>query len=368
MKKNVGFKNNNNPRNKRMSLISKNKKLNDETNTFNILKENQIKTEDIPKSNLINKSIDNKRIRNKEKKNYQNKKIKKLSNKSSLSKLDENNKSEEPKDYDNFNRQNKYFHNNKNNSVIISNIDNIYNENNIKANALKEESLRNKDGKKYKNGSTCNIRVNKPIQLILDKNIILNEIGNDKSFKINNNYTSATYKIKKDLNKTFNLQDNDNNPQNLKFNNKQKNIKEHIISLKENINNIKNKFEEINLHKNNFKNPINIHKNKSLMRFNTSNNLSYKRENSNNNEVNKSRMKSIDNYDKLNLNKKIKKKNLKLNHNQMNDSDSLSKRLLSPNFFNLENFKKQFFNNVQENNLDMEDVTHMDLLKLSMRE
>ena len=75
------------------------------------------------------------------------------------------------------------------------------------------------------------------------------------------------------------------------------------------------------------------------MRFNTSNNLSYKRENSNNNEVNKSRMKSIDNYDKLNLNKKIKKKNLKLNHNQMNDSDSFSKRLLSPNFFILENFK-----------------------------
>ncbi len=48
MKKNVGFKYNNNPSNKRMSLLSKNKKLNEEMNIQNNnLKENFFKSEDL---------------------------------------------------------------------------------------------------------------------------------------------------------------------------------------------------------------------------------------------------------------------------------------------------------------------------------
>ena len=204
MKKNVGFKYNNNPSNKRMSLLSKNKKLNEEMNIQNNnLKENFFKSEDNPKYNHINKSIDNKTARNKEKKNNPNKKIKKLSNKSSLSKLIEINDSEEQHNSVVFNKQNRNIqnnNNNKNNSVILTNVDNIYSiENNINNNLLLEEKSKNNDYKKHKNGSSCNIKVNKPTKLILDKNITINDISTDKSLPVNNNnnYTSETFKAKK---------------------------------------------------------------------------------------------------------------------------------------------------------------------------
>ena len=46
----------------------------------------------------------------------------------------------------------------------------------------------------------CNIKVNKPTKLILDKNITINDISTDKSLQINSKYTSGTYKTKRDLN------------------------------------------------------------------------------------------------------------------------------------------------------------------------
>ena len=127
-----------------MSLLPKNKKLNEDLNiqNNNNLKENFFRIEDNPKYNHLNKSIDNKTLRNKEKKNNPNKKIKKLSNKSSLSKLNEINDSQEQQNSTTFNKQIKSIqnNNNKNNSEIITNIDNTYYiENNVTNNLLLEE-------------------------------------------------------------------------------------------------------------------------------------------------------------------------------------------------------------------------------------
>ena len=368
MKKNVGLRNNINQSNKRTSLLPKSKKFYDELTTPNNLKENQIKIDDLSRYNHLNKSIDAKINRNKEKKNNKNKKIIKLSNKSSLSRLKEINNTEEQKDNSNFNRPQGYINNNnfKNNSLLLSNTENIYNETNID----KEEFSKNQNSRKYKNGSCCNIKVNKPTKLILDKNMILNEMSIYKSLKINKNYTSVTHKTKNDLNKTFNSQDKVPIISHFKFNNKtkQKNDNDQILLIKENINNIKNKNEDKNLKKINSNNSTNNNKNKSLHRFNTENSLSYKRENSNQNEINRARMKSIDNIDKLNLNNKIKKKNLKLTSNQTDDLNDTNKRLLSPIFTNFDNFQNKFVIETPDNNTYTEDITHMDLLKLSMKE
>ena len=177
MKKNVGLKNNNNLNNKKTSLILKNKKkLNNELSKKNdlIFKEAQLKREEYQKNNHINKSIDFKNLRNKTKKNNHNKKIKKITNKSSLSMIKEINDSEEQKVSNDFNNPIKYLNNkNKNNSVILTNLENIYTENNILL--LSKEKPKNNEIKKYNNGSSFNIRVNKPTRLILDKDISIND-------------------------------------------------------------------------------------------------------------------------------------------------------------------------------------------------
>ena len=129
MKKNVGFKNNNlnNSINaKRLSLHPKNKKVIYELNTNSNLrgKEMLLKSEDYTKNNQNNKSIDNKNVRNKYN-NIKKKNIKKFSNKNSSSKLKEINCSEEQQSF--INKPNGYIHNyNKNNSMILTNIENIY--------------------------------------------------------------------------------------------------------------------------------------------------------------------------------------------------------------------------------------------------
>ena len=285
MKKNVGLKNNNNLNNKKTSLILKNKKkLNNELNKKNdlIFKEAQLKREEYQKNNHINKSIDFKNLRNKTKKNNHNKKIKKITNNSSLSMFKEINDSEEQKVSNDFNNPIKYLNNkNKNNSVILTNLENIYTENNILL--LSKEKPKNNEIKKYNNGSSFNIRVNKPTRLILDKDISINDLSEDKSLYNKNILTSETHRNKKDLNKTFNCLENNNYLPNFKFNNniELKNTKEQEMSLKENI--IKNKFEE-NHHKKNI-DSINYNKSKGLNRFNTTNNLSFQREYLNYNEI-----------------------------------------------------------------------------------
>ena len=396
MKKNAGLRNNNNiNNNKRLSLLQKVKKSDNELTSNKNLKENQLKSEDNIKYNHINKSIDNKNVRNKDNNNsilQKKKKMKKLSNKASLSQLKELDYSVDQNDNMNKSYKNiKKFNFNKNNSVIITNIENLYNENNYEKNAILDEQNQNMDSTKYKNSSYCNIRVNKPTKLILDPNITINDLAIDKPMQANNKFTSATHRKKKEINKTFNNNTENNlNFQNFKFNNnlKPKNpiLKENIIKtkLKENcdINKIKgNMFLENintignNLKKNNLKH-LNSFNTQSVNRFNTSNNFSFKRDNSNSNDLSKVRMKSIDNVNKINLCKRIKKKNLKLNTNQIYENiNSNNGRLLSPNNINLENFKKHFFNeasndiiNNNENITVMNDISHMDLLKLSMNE
>ena len=131
MKKNVGFKNNNlnNSINaKRLSLHPKNKKVIYELNTNSNLKgkEMSLKSEDYTKNNQNNKSIDNKNVRNKYN-NIKKKNIKKFSNKNSSSKLKEITCSEEQQSF--INKPNGCVHNyNKNNSMILTNIENIYNK------------------------------------------------------------------------------------------------------------------------------------------------------------------------------------------------------------------------------------------------
>ena len=197
MKKNVGFRNNN-PNNKRLSLLQKIKKSENELTYNNNLRENQQKSEDKIKYDHINKSIDNKNARNKDNNNLnlqKKKKLKKLSNKDSLSKLKQLDYSQDKKDNMNKSYKNiKSFNFNKNNSVIITNIDNIYNENNNEKNIIIDEITKNIDSTKYKNGSYCNIRVNKPTKLILDPNITINDITIDKQIQTNNKFTSANRK------------------------------------------------------------------------------------------------------------------------------------------------------------------------------
>ena len=128
MKKNVGFRNNN-PNNKRLSLLQKIKKSENELTYNNNLRDNQQKSEDKIKYDHINKSIDNKNARNKDNNNLnlqKKKKLKKLSNKDSLSKLKQLDYSQDKKDNMNKSYKNiKSFNFNKNNSVIITNIDYI---------------------------------------------------------------------------------------------------------------------------------------------------------------------------------------------------------------------------------------------------
>ena len=180
MKKNVGFKNNNkNLNNKKTSINFKNKKkFNNEFSKKDklIFKESK---EENQKYNHTNKSIDFKNIRNKTKKNNQNKKIKNINNKLSLSLFKEINDSEDQKISKDINIQIKYLNNkNKNNSVILNNTENIYSENNILL--LSNGKPKNIDLKKYNNGSSYNIRVNKPTKLILDKDISINDLYEDK--------------------------------------------------------------------------------------------------------------------------------------------------------------------------------------------
>ena len=113
------------------------------------------------------------------------------------------------------------------------------------------------------------------------------------------------------------------------------------MSLKENI--IKNKFEE-NHNKKNI-DSINYNKSKGLNRFNTTNNLSFQREYLNYNEINKMRMKSIDNMQVLSLNRRMKLKNIKLN----SDPNNIH-RLLSPRVTDFKNHKKLSLNDNKENN------------------
>ena len=329
MKKNVGFRNNN-LNNKKLTLLQKVKKSENELTINNNIRENQQKSEDNIKFNNNNKSIDNKSTKNKDNNNnnfLKKKKVKKLSNKASVSTLKQLDYSEDKKDNNNKSYKNiKNFNFNKNNSVIISNIENIYNENNNEKKIIIDEQAKKIDSKKHKNSSHCNIRVNKPTKLILDPTVTINDIAIDKPIQASNKFTSATHRKKKEINKAFNTSENNLNFPNFKFNN---NMKQKNPSLKESINNIKNKLEkncDINKLKtntlldnittagNNLKhlNSFNTIKNKSINRFNTSNNFSFKRDNSNNNDLSKVRMKSIDNANKLNLCKRIKKKNLKL--------------------------------------------------------
>ena len=251
MKKNVGFKNNNlnNSINaKRLSLHPKNKKVIYELNTNSNLKgkEMLLKSEDYTKNNQNNKSIDNKNVRNKYN-NIKKKNIKKFSNKNSSSKLKEINCSEEQQSF--INKPNGCVHNyNKNNSMILTNIENIYNESNIENNnSSKEEISKNKDSKRHKNDSYCNIKVNKPTKLILDPNITLNDISKNKSVQINNKFASETHRQKKDLNRTFNNKENDSYITNFRFNNKEK-----VVSLQNKLdkNNEINKIQNNNLIKN----------------------------------------------------------------------------------------------------------------------
>ena len=148
MKKNVGFRNNN-PNNKRLSLLQKIKKSENELTYNNNLRDNQQKSEDKIKYDHINKSIDNKNARNKDNNNLnlqKKKKLKKLSNKDSLSKLKQLDYSQDKKDNMNKSYKNiKSFNFNKNNSVIITNIDNIYNENNNEKNIIIDEITKNID-------------------------------------------------------------------------------------------------------------------------------------------------------------------------------------------------------------------------------
>ena len=125
MKKYVGFKNNNNNlNNKKTSVNFKNKKkFNNEFSKKDklIFKESK---EENQKYNHTNKSIDFKNLRNKTKKNNHNKKIKKITNNSSLSMFKEINDSEEQKVSNDFNNPIKYLNNkNKNNSVILTNLE-----------------------------------------------------------------------------------------------------------------------------------------------------------------------------------------------------------------------------------------------------
>ena len=365
MKKYVGFKNNNNNlNNKKTSINFKNKKkFNNEFSKKDklIFKESK---EENQKYNHTNKSIDFKNIRNKTKKNNQNKKIKNINNKLSLSLFKEINDSEDQKISKDINIQIKYLNNkNKNNSVILNNTENIYSENNILL--LSNGKPKNIDLKKYNNGSSYNIRVNKPTKLILDKDISINDLYEDKSFHNKNNITYETYRNKNDLNKTFNCQENNNNLPNFKFNNgiKNKNIQDKDSSLN---NIVKNKLEE-NQNKNIFQNSIICNKSKGLNHFNTSKNLTLQRENINNNEINKARMKSIDNVKKLSLNRRMKWKNRKLNSEQIQSPININKRLLSPSLIN---HKKILANDISENfdNKDTEEIIHKFLFKLSMKE
>ena len=121
MKKNVGFKNNNNNlNNKKTSLNFKNKKkFNNEFSKKDklIFKESK---EENQKYNHTNKSIDFKNIRNKTKKNNQNKKIKNINNKLSLSLFKEINDSEDQKISKDINIQIKYLNNkNKNKKFVV---------------------------------------------------------------------------------------------------------------------------------------------------------------------------------------------------------------------------------------------------------
>ena len=225
--------------------------------------------------------------------NNQNKKNK-MPNRSSSTAMNYNN-SVEKIDYKSGKKQKIPRNNNKlnlssnpyNKFLILSNQknENIYKDNdndidtNLNVDLIMEENkqLRNKNimlEKKNKNlkelinssknSSSCNIRANNPTKIIMDNSLFLNDISIDKSFQvISDNSKSATHRNKKDLNKSFcsnkknnyilsfKLSNLNNHINNKKNENKIKNYPIKIKTIKENVNQVKDRiFKHQNIYQN----------------------------------------------------------------------------------------------------------------------